>query len=246
MRLALISDVHANFEALEAVLAAIDGLNVDGIVHLGDAVGYGADPNAVCELLARRVRISLMGNHDAAVLERLPLAWFSLPARRAAEWTQRRLSGRNAAWLEGSPATWRYKDVLFSHGSPVVPEAFEYVFHSDTAAEIFTLMHEQGLQTVFVGHAHQCLAFADDGRPPIRVDGVETTTLELGGRRWVINVGSVGQPRDGEPRAFFGIVDFQNGVYEARRVTYNLEAAAEKIRAAGLPSILADRLRLGK
>lgn len=248
MRLGLITDVHSNTEALAAVFAEFERLGVDAVVHLGDVVGYGAEPNACCEVLRKRAQLSLMGNHDAAVAGVMDTSWFANHARAAVDWTVRTLSEENLEWLVKSPYTYREGGYLFSHGSPVLPQAFRYVLSQFDADEIFAWMaaYAKGVRVVFVGHAHQCFVFQGKGEPYRVVDGIGEHELDLSEGTWVINVGSAGQPRDGDPRACFAVLDTERGLYRAHRVAYNFGAAGAKILAAGLPEILSARLAMGR
>lgn len=248
MRLGLITDVHSNTEALGAVMGELERVGVDAVVHLGDVVGYGAEPNACCEVLRRRAQLSLMGNHDAAVAGVMDTAWFASHARAAVDWTIRSLSDDNLEWLVKSPYTYREGAYLFSHGSPVLPQAFRYVLSQFDADEIFGWMahNAKGVRVVFVGHAHQCLVFQGHGEAYRVVDGVSEHELDLSAGAWVINVGSVGQPRDGDPRACFAVLDTDTGLYRAHRIAYDYAATGAKIVAAGLPEILSTRLALGR
>lgn len=246
MRIGLISDVHGNTEALNAVLAVLRAERVDAVFHLGDAVGYGAEPNECCDVLRREAQVSLLGNHDAVVAGLLDRSWFALHARLAAEWTTRVLRPDHLQWLANLPDMHREGSTLFCHGSPIAPRDFRYVLSRFEAQVIFGWMVAEDVRLVFVGHAHQCFAFSDTGEQPNVVDGIVQSELDIKQGCWVINVGSVGQPRDGDPRAAFGIFDVAHGRYQARRVAYDWQATAAKIRAVGLPDLLAARLALGR
>ena len=247
MRLGIVTDVHSNTEALSAVLAELRREGVGAIVHLGDVVGYGAEPNECCDMLRETVQLSLMGNHDAAVTGTMDTAWFASHAKAAVDWTIGVLRDDNMEWLAKQSYTYREGEYLFSHGSPVDAQEFRYVLTQFDADEIFAWAsrHAKGVRVVLVGHAHQCILFSDTEGYRI-VDGIHTGTLDLSQGRWVVNVGSVGQPRDGDPRACFAILDTETGHYEARRVAYNVEATQAKIRAAGLPEVLSARLAIGR
>ena len=247
MRIGIITDVHANTEALGEVLESLRQDQVSAIVHLGDVVGYGAEPNECCDILRKEAQLSLMGNHDAAVLGIMGTAWFARHARLAVEWSARILRDDNREWLNRSPATYREGPYLFSHGSPVAPEEYRYVLSQFEADEIlaWTAKHHPGVRVVLVGHAHQCLAFGDDGSCRV-IDGTTEKTLDLSKGRWVVNVGSVGQPRDGDPRACYALLDTDSGAFETRRVAYDFVTTGAKIRAAQLPEILSTRLALGR
>lgn len=248
MRLGIITDVHSNTEGLAAVLADLHQAGVDTLVHLGDVIGYGAEPNECCDVLRREAQLSLMGNHDAAVVGQMDMAWFASHARVAAEWTIKALRPDNLEWLTRSPMTYREGAYLFSHGSPVGGTDFRYVLSQFDADEIFEWTHHNtpGVRVVLVGHAHQCTVFAADGSPYRVVDGIHLAHADLSKGNWVVNVGSAGQPRDGDPRACCAILDTETGQYEARRVAYDYQSTGGKIIAAGLPEILSSRLAVGR
>ena len=245
MRYGILTDVHSNTEALRATLDVLHRQNVDAIIHMGDVVGYGAEPNACCALLRKEAKLSLMGNHDAAVAGLIPLTWFSHYARTAIEWTLNVIEDSHRDWLAASPYTFQDGEYLFSHGSPISPGDFRYVFSRGEADGILAWMDAMGVRVVFVGHAHQCLVFGDTGAART-INGSDADMLDLGEGRWIVNVGSVGQPRDGDPRACCAVVDTDTGRYEVFRCAYNIDTAAAKIYAAGLPDILSDRLAIGR
>jgi len=243
MRIAVLSDVHANLEALAQVEVALQGLRPDQVVCLGDVVGYGASPNECCARIRRLASVVLLGNHDAAVSGRMDYAYYYDAARRALDWTTQQLSAENLAWLRGLPYTHRDGSVGYSHGSPVLPAEYEYVFALEQAREL--LPHLQSLPEVtFIGHSHLCKAFAlaEDGG----VADVGAPALELrGDRRYIVSVGSVGQPRDYDNRACFVTFDTGSRRVEYHRVAYDIEASAQRIFAAQLAVNFGRRLFLG-
>jgi len=241
VRVAVVSDIHANLHALEAVLEDVDAAAPDEIWCLGDLVGYGASPNDCCAAIRERVALALCGNHDLAVLGRLNLEEFSGDAAVAARWTQTALDGEHAAWLASlAPAGSRPGVELF-HGSPRDP-VWDYVLSEQVALESFRLT---SAPLVLVGHSHVALAL---GGGESEVEGglaPAGTELELGGERRLLNPGSVGQPRDGDPRAAWLLLDLGADRAVFQRVAYDVEGAQAAIRAAGLPVALADRLARG-
>ena len=244
MRIAVISDVHSNLEALDTVLARVHELNAAEILVLGDIVGYGADPDAVVSRLANEEATFLIaGNHDLAATGRFDTAWFNSVATEAIVWTTSVLSNESRTLLEALEPRGSTQGALLVHGSVVDPAA-EYVTDPRTARASFDA---ESFSLCFFGHTHLPTAFFADeaGRIEGRVlrDG-ESVTLD-GGKRSMVNPGSVGQPRDGDPRASFMIYDSEEAVATIHRVEYPVERAQEKIRAAGLPSVLADRLAIG-
>ena len=233
MRVAIISDIHANLEALTAVLADIDAEGVDRIVCLGDVVGYGANPAECLALVRARAPHCVLGNHDSAVFEPELRLLFSTNARAAAEWTARQLDAEAVAWLRALPFRLLLDGVLFVHAAPSEPERWDYVFGLMEAR-----MHAASFteRLCFIGHTHHAAVYSL--RPAVKhYNGFD---------RFIINPGSVGQPRDGNPRASYGLLDTVAGSYENRRIEYDIARAAGKIIAAKLPKRLADRLYEGR
>lgn len=242
-RIALISDIHGNLPALRAVLAAIEGEGVDATWCLGDLVGYGAHPNECVEATAEAVELCLIGNHDLVVIDRLDVSDFSPHAAAAAEWTKEQLAPDARAYLEKlEPAVTGHPIGLF-HGSPRDP-VWEYVLSSMAADDCIDVMEER---VGAVGHSHVALAFWRRGDGPTAGAPSEPgTELDLSGDRWLVNPGSVGQPRDGDPRASWLVLDLGSWRATWHRTEYDIDAAAEAIRMAGLPKQLADRLYYGQ
>jgi predicted phosphodiesterase len=242
MRIGIFSDTHANLEALQAVLSAFEEAQVDRLVCLGDTVGYGADPNECCDLVRKRAAFCILGNHDAAVAGRMDYSYYYDAARQALDLHAQILNGDNLAWLKGLPYERREGHICYCHGSPINLEEFEYIFSAEQAARC--LPHFEELADVtFVGHSHLCKAFAlstDD------VHEVVAQRFEIRpGFRYIISVGSVGQPRDYDNRASYTIYDDQARVFEFRRVAYDIESAANKIFAADLERNFGHRLFIG-
>lgn len=243
MKIGIISDVHGNLQAIESVILEIKRESPDKIFFLGDVVGYGANPNECCEIIKGIADVCLMGNHDSAVLGKTDLEWFNPDAKEAILWTRENLKSENISFLETLKETYEIPDFLFSHGSPANPMDFIYVFTNDSAKEIF--VWSQGrYRCVFVGHSHITLSFLFDeaGNPLPFIED----EIELVNGSFVVNVGSVGQPRDGDPRAFFAILDTEKKLYKGKRVEYNVKEAAERILKNGLPPFLAYRLYSGE
>lgn len=246
MRAAVISDIHSNRQALEAVLAAIDEAGVDQIWCLGDMVGYGADPDACTALVRERCGTCLVGNHDLAVLGALDISTFSEGAAAAVEWTRENVSQETLDFLgELEPAASQAGVGLF-HASPRDP-VWEYVLSTDQAEAGLDAQEERvGL----IGHSHVALFFvrAPAGRPGYaqgaQADG--GTEIELVEGEWLLNPGSVGQPRDSDPRAAWLELDTETWTARWHRVDYDVAAAATAILAAGLPPSLAERLEVGR
>jgi diadenosine tetraphosphatase ApaH/serine/threonine PP2A family protein phosphatase len=241
MRVAVISDIHGNLHALEAVLGDVARESVDELWCLGDVVGYGPLPNECCDLVRERAAVSLCGNHDLAVLGALDVAEFSGDAAAAARWTTGVLGADQRGWLSSLQPLARRRDAQLFHASPRDP-VWEYVL-SEPAA--LAGLRATDAPLVLVGHSHVALALAWDGE---RIEGglaPAETTVELAGARWVVNPGSVGQPRDGDSRAAWLLVDDEARRATFRRVVYDVERTQKEIRERGLPDALAGRLAHG-
>ncbi len=251
MRIAFMADLHANREALEACLAHARAQEADRLVFLGDYVNYGADPEWVVATLMAHVEkggIALRGNHDAAVGE-----WggsMNSPAEVALEWTRNQLGPAHRAFLAGLPLTHQEDGFLCVHADASAPSKWSYVTDTEDAARSFRATTER---LTLCGHVHKpALYNVPEG--PVAARAAKTTVFRpiagvpvplLPRRRWLAIVGSVGQPRDGNPAAAYALVDTVRAEITTLRVAYDIEAAAEKIRAAGLPAMLADRLTWG-
>ena len=246
MRAAVLSDVHANLPALEAVLATIERAEVDELSCLGDVVGYGADPEACTELVRERCEVCLVGNHDLAVLGQLDVSSFSVAARAAVEWTQERVGAATLEFLGGLEPAMKHEGIDLFHASPRDP-VWEYVLSIEQAEAGFDAQDERiGL----IGHSHVALFFnRPEGARRGYSHGAQAgdgSTLELDAGAWLLNPGSVGQPRDGDPRAAWMELDTEELTARYPRVPYEIEKAAEAIRAGGLPEPLAERLFVGR
>ena len=243
MRIAILSDIHANLEALAAAEAEVARVGVDRVVCCGDVVGYGASPNACCERIRDLASVTLLGNHDAAVAGRMDYAYYYDAARQALDWTARQLDPDHMVWLRSLPYTHRADDVCFSHGSPILPGEYDYVFALEQAQEL--ARHEARLAPVtFIGHSHLCKAFAMDAGGGVEELAARDLTLEPG-RKYILSVGSVGQPRDFDHRACFVVYDTEARRATWHRVPYDVEKAARKILEAQLAPNFAKRLFLG-
>jgi len=242
MKTAIISDIHANYEALSSVFDEIDKLGIERTICLGDVVGYGASPNECADLVRSRCKVTLMGNHDAAVTGAMDVAYYYQGARDAIEWTRTQLSDRNYEWLYSLPYSWFDGDLAFYHAAPVMPSGFFYVVQESEAqphVEIQTRLKKVS----FIGHAHLTLIFSISGQAPHEVDAKQVSAR--GNGKFIVNVGSVGQPRDRDPRACFAIWDSDADSLEYRRVEYDVKSAAARIINAGLEDKFAKRLLIG-
>jgi len=243
MHVAVLSDIHGNRHALDAVLADADDRGCEEIWCLGDVVGYGADPNGCCAAIRAAAGVCLVGNHDLVAIGTLSSEQFSPDAAAAATWTAGELRAEHRAWLAGLQPSGSAQGCALAHGSPRHP-IWEYVLSPRTAEESLEAFDEQ---VALVGHSHVALSFAKAGRDPVelqqRQDGEEAL---LGARRWIVNPGSVGQPRDEDPRAAWLELDPIEGRVTWRRVRYDVDGAARAILDAGLPASLAERLHAGR
>ena len=243
MRVAVVSDIHANLHALEAVLEAIDADPPDELWCLGDLVGYGPRPNEVVDVIRERGWLCLVGNHDLGVLGRLDLEEFSPDAAAVVRWTGTVLLDENRAFLESLEPQAKVERAELFHASPRDP-VWEYVISEETALAALEMTVSP---LVLVGHSHVALALHDEEQEGV-AGGVAPagTELELGRGRWLLNPGSVGQPRDSDPRAAWLLLDLERWTAEWRRVTYDVKGAQAAILAAGLPESLAERLEYGQ
>ncbi len=242
MQCLVISDIHANLTALEAVLA--DAPDFDELWCLGDLVGYGPRPNECVEHIRTLPHTSLAGNHDRAALGDLNLSSFNPVARRANEWTREELTSSSRTYLKGLPSSLQKGDFCLAHGSPREP-VWEYI--TDTGVACTNFEHFS-TPVCLVGHTHVPALFRlDEERDRCRVEVPPLAEpTQLGPERVIINPGSVGQPRDGDPRASYALLDTGAMTWELRRVGYPVETTQKRMRAHGLPRYLIQRLEAGR
>ncbi len=242
MKIGIFSDTHANHEALTAVLGAFERESVDKLVCLGDTVGYGANPNECCDLVREAAAFTILGNHDAAVAGRMDYSYYYDAARQALDLHASILTPDNMKWLQSLPYEVREGHISYCHGSPVNIEEFEYIFAPEQAARCLPEW-ERLADVTFIGHSHLCKSFAlanDD------VHEVVAQKFELRpGHKYIISVGSVGQPRDYDNRASYTIYDSNQRVFEFKRVAYDIDSAAQKIFGAKLERNFGNRLFIG-
>ena len=242
MRIAVLSDIHGNLHALEAVLESIGRDEPDAVWCLGDLVGYGPRPNRCCTLVADRADICLIGNHDLGVLGRLDLEDFSPDAAASARWTTSILENEPRRYLESLEPQSDQGELGLYHASARDP-VWEYVLTPFAALASFATSQARVL---LVGHSHVALAFGLAERRLATTIAPAGTELDLSGDgRWILNPGSVGQPRDGDPRAAWLLLDLDAQRADYRRVEYDIARTQEEIRARGLPEPLAERLAHG-
>lgn len=242
MRILIISDIHSNVAALEAVLEATEEAEYGRVWCLGDIVGYGPDPNECVTQVRDLEALCIAGNHDWAALERIPLEDFNIDAQRATLWTRDQLTAKSISYLQGPPETRVEGAFTLAHGSPRHP-IWEYIHLPSVAGANFAYF---STPYCLVGHSHIPVIFRelDDHQaemffPPLDVP------LTLDERRLIINPGSVGQPRDGDPRASYLLLDEEAGTVQFQRVEYPINHTQTRMMAAGLPPRLAARLAFG-
>ncbi|MDX2053289.1 MAG: metallophosphoesterase family protein [Polyangiaceae bacterium] len=244
MRIGILSDIHANYEALSAVLEAFKGERIDKYFCLGDTVGYGGSPNECADIVRGLVEATILGNHDAAVASRMDYSYYYEAARHALDTHARMISKENMEWLKGLPYQIRLDaiNVLLCHGSPVRLEEFEYIFAPEQARECLPIYESLGHITL-IGHSHLCKVFelknnTVEEQPPIDF------VLEPDSK-YIVSVGSVGQPRDYDNRASYTVYDSDARRFEFKRIEYDIETAADKVLRAKLERTFAHRLFIG-
>jgi len=241
MKFAIISDIHGNLEALENVLRDIEKEGAEKIHFLGDAVGYGCSPNECVKLISEHCEIRLLGNHDYAALGLEAVENFNQMAQYSITWTQEKLTKKSSAILADFEMEADFLDYHLVHASPGEPEQWHYIL---TAGQSKAHFDKFSQSVCFVGHSHIPSIFSMDSEGEI----MKSSKMELekvADRRYIINVGSVGQPRDGDPRACYIIVDTETGKVYYRRVEYDVAAAQEKMKKANMPNFLVERIAIG-
>lgn len=247
MKVGIFSDVHSNIEALRAVRKRYDAMDfaIDRYVCLGDVVGYGADPNACCDVVREIAEFTILGNHDAAVCGRMNYAFYYDAARNALDWHAKQLRDEHHEWLKSLPYKheWEEENVAFCHGSPVNLEDFEYVFNVHQATQLIN--HWDQLKRItYIGHSHLTKAFSlHPDKGAVEMEGPVLKFED--DHKYVVTVGSVGQPRDNDNRACFGVFDTDAQTFTYHRTEYDIRSAAKKIFESDLSSDFAKRLFFG-
>lgn len=244
MKYAILSDAHGNWEALQRMLQDLEHEGVEKIVFLGDMVGYGPDPNTVVEKLTAYADISLAGNHDWGALGWTDITYFNPYAKIALLWTRKVLTDSNLKKLATLKLTAKDKEegLLFVHSTPREPEKWHYIFSLEEAEDNFYTFTEKAC---FIGHSHYPLFIEKKENSKLAVKPGPLLKLEQG-CQYIINVGSIGQPRDGDPRACYAVYDSGLGTIQLKRVPYDVVKTQEKMEALSLPSYLIERLALGR
>jgi predicted phosphodiesterase len=242
LRYAILSDIHGNLEAFQAVLKDLTAEGLQKIIFLGDVVGYGANPKECIDLLREKSRNIVAGNHDWGVAGKTDTSNFNSAARMAIEWTISQLNPEYKGFLAQLPLKRDEEDFTYTHSTPINPQEWHYIFSEHEA-----LRNINGLEQklCFIGHSHIPVVFALNqfGELLFTTDCTKIIVDEK--TRFLINVGSVGQPRDSNPQAAYGILDTEKQVFFLRRVSYDIARAQKKILSAGLPPVLAERISKG-
>jgi len=241
MRIALISDIHGNLESTEAVLRDIEKQGAEKIHFLGDVVGYGCNPNECIKLVNQHCEIKLLGNHDYAAMGLESTESFNQFARASMQWTQSKLKENSISLLADFEMQAVFLDYFLVHSSPCDPEAWLYILSLNQAARHFECFTQS---VCFVGHSHLPSMFVLDQDGSLCQSTKASFNLQEG-RRYIINIGSVGQPRDNDPRACYLIADTDSNLMEYRRVDYDIKKAQQKMKRAKLPDFLIERLAIG-
>lgn len=248
MKYVIISDLHSNLEALHGFLEALDslklltGFHFDKLVCLGDIAGYGANPNEVIAWVRDHCHIVLGGNHDYAVVGKTDTSYFNQYAFDACQWTSGVLTDENKGYLKSLSAKETQDNICWAHSSPYEPEEWHYIDNRYDGIDNFPHFTEK---VCFVGHSHRPVIIEE--REPNKVQEYYDSAWKLKvGHRYIFNVGSLGQPRDGNPDPAFAIFDSDENTYQVRRFKYDVKTAQTKIRSVSLPAFLSDRLALGK
>lgn len=243
MRYAILGDIHSNLAALDAVLEALEGEDVERLVQVGDVVGYGSSPAECIERMRELDVLVVKGNHDGACTGEVDPRTFNDAARAAVTYTRAQLDRKDLKWLAQLPYTAATPHCRMSHGTLHDPELFEYIQRPEDADGSFDVLDRP---VCFLGHTHRPVTLMRLHEAPHRTSYTFATEIDLAQSLGaLVNVGSVGQPRDDDPRAAYALYDSRRHVVEIKRVDYDIEREADRIVRAGLPKILADRLFLG-
>jgi predicted phosphodiesterase len=242
VKIAIVSDIHSNLEALKAVEAEIERQGVDKVYFVGDVVGYGPEPSQCTAWVREHSELAVAGNHDHGILGKTDIEGFNENARRAVMWNAEVMEEDDLAYLDSLPFSAVSGDVTIVHANPRSPETWDYIFTLWDAETNFA--HFEG-RFCFVGHSHQPVMVTMDETGMVSVIPGDTVEIE-DSSRYLINVGSVGQPRDGNPAASFGILDFNEARFSLVRAAYDIGATQAKMAEVGLPQPLVDRLSEGR
>lgn len=243
MRYAIISDIHGNLEALEAVLTDIYNRNIDIVICLGDIVGYYPDPELCVQIIQKNITYSVAGNHDYAAIGRIKTDNFTYYAHEAMEWTKKNLTERSKKFLSFLPLTIQMDKMLFTHSSPAKPEEFNYIFPNSKRA-ILEAFHAMVHKITFIGHAHWPFIMVQSQPGKISYYNDEAEVVQE--NYYLVNVGSVGQPRNLDPRSSYALYDTDISIVSLIQVPYDFTVTQKKVMKHKLPAFLAQRLTDGR
>lgn len=240
MKIAILSDIHSNLEALNAVVEALAIEPLSETYCLGDIVGYNANPHEVIEMIQKMNAVCVAGNHDHAAVGLTSTDYFNPVAKEAAQWTAQQLSETEKDWIKSFPYIQKIGNITLVHATPYEPKEWGYILTAHDAKKAFEVLETD---LCFIGHSHLPFVFQEGKGFVFQEEGV----FELKeGERYIVNAGSVGQPRDRNPNASFVLFDPQKKTVDFKRVPYDFKKTQSKILAAGLPSFLAERLAIGR
>jgi len=245
MKIGLLSDIHSNLEALEVALSILESENIEEMLCIGDIVGYGAEPDKCVEIMKAKTDHIVAGNHDWATIGKTDTQYFNIYGRSAILWTGQALGPSQKAFLAELPLYYTGEDICMVHASPAEPSEWDYVFSPSQALKQF---HHFNEKICFIGHSHKPLVFSDQGEKIFIQETKDNPQLAIDispDKRYIVNIGSVGQPRDGDPRGCVVVFDTEKDQIKFIRFEYPVKIAQRKIIDAGLPIFLAERLALG-
>jgi predicted phosphodiesterase len=242
LRYAIFSDIHGNLEAFQAVLNDITTKKIQNLIFLGDIVGYGANPKECIDLLMEKTQAIVAGNHDWGVAGKTSISYFNSVAQVAIEWTISQLSPEYKNFLAQLPLKREEKDFIYTHSTPINPQEWNYIFSEYEAIKNLKTLTKK---ICFIGHSHIPIIFVLNQSGELLFTTKLSEVILEEKNRYLINVGSVGQPRDGNPKAAYGIFDTEKNTFSLQRVDYDITNAQRKILSAGLPSVLAKRIGMG-
>ncbi|MBI5145389.1 MAG: metallophosphoesterase family protein [Candidatus Omnitrophica bacterium] len=242
MRYAIFADIHSNLEAFDAVIQALNQESIDKYLCLGDVVGYAANPKECIQKVRDLAMITVAGNHDWASVGLFSLDYFNPVAAQALLWTKRNLDEQDRYFLESLKLIYKNEDLTLVHATLNNPQDFNYMDNTYIAAETLGLLENN---ICFIGHTHRPGIFIKDKEDSVQYKEVDKIDIKEGSK-YIINVGSVGQPRDGNPDAAYAIYDTKKKQVEIQRISYDWETTRKKIHATSLPKFLGDRLLVGR
>jgi predicted phosphodiesterase len=242
LRIGIFSDVHGNLEALESVISAIKQESLDAIFCLGDLVGYGPEPNVCIRLVRELTPHVVVGNHDHAAIGRLRTDYFNTYAKEAMVWTIQHIDSDSIHYLESLPLIMTEGQVTLVHATPGNPDQWDYIF---TLVDAWRHFDHFSTPICFVGHSHIPVAFMKNKSGNLSMLNPANVTIDKK-CQYIINVGSTGQPRDNDPRAAYGVLDLNKGIFQLKRVSYPVEIVQKKMEKEGLPRYLINRLASGQ